>query len=152
MRARRRLMSRSSESDANSGRRAPVCRVHGANVWWPHASQGGAKGVLQDFRFFVDHNGRQHFNFIQQFWIHPCVSMAFTDTPTKALETLALNVLALACRPLSVSNDAAAYQLVRTFCDECLLGAPREAWVIPRTTVVEWIATQRRSQRSRRGG
>ena len=144
-------MSRSSEGDADLGRRVLVRRARSLDASWPSEGERGANGVLQEFRFFVDRNGRQHFNFVQRVWIDRSVSMAFTSVRTKALETLALNVLALACPPGSVIHGASAAHFVSAFCDECLLEAPREAWVMPRTTVLEWIATQRRRfRRSRR--
>jgi hypothetical protein len=145
-------MSGSNKNDASLGRHASIRKVRRAGTSWLYARERVTEGALREFRFFIDYNGGQHFNFAQRVWIDPSVSMAFTSIRTKALETLALNVLALACHPASAISGASAPKLVRTFCDECLLGAPREAWSMPRTAVLEWMATQQRrvQRRSRR--
>lgn len=48
------------------------------------------------FRFRLDRNGRQHFNFPQSVWISASVPMSFTPAPSIALTTLALNMLLMA--------------------------------------------------------
>ena len=46
----------------------------------------------QKFRYFVDSNGRQHFNFVQRVWLQPQVEMAVTPVPTVALTSNAVNL------------------------------------------------------------
>jgi hypothetical protein len=102
-----------------------------------------------EFRYYLDRHGAQHFNFQQQLWIERSVAMAFTSVPTTALETLAINLLALACRAASGSGmqlgkPARLKPLAREFCEQCLLGAPPEGWVLPRPVIQAWLLARRR--------
>ena len=57
------------------------------------ASRPAGPGSGSDFRYFMDAQGRQHFNFVQRVWLHASVGMAVTPVMTLALETLAINLL-----------------------------------------------------------
>jgi hypothetical protein len=103
----------------------------------------------QKFRYFVDANGRQHFNFVQHVWLQPQVEMAVTPVPTVALETLAVNLLTEVTRErdyvavIGVTSRR-VMQLASIFCDECLLTARGNGWVIPRASVRSWMAAHSR--------
>jgi hypothetical protein len=122
---------------------------------------------LEQLRYFVDRNGRQHFNFRQQVWLDPTVPMAYTRVPSIALTTLAVNLLAQALRQrasdlkrgsrlerdslLAIGQSTrCALTLARQFSEECLLGAPDEGWVMPRATIRAWLSARLRSATSRR--
>jgi hypothetical protein len=101
------------------------------------------------FRYFVDSNGRQHFNFVQHVWLQPQVEMAVTPVPTVALETLAVNLLTEVIRERDYAaavgiTSRRVMQLASIFCDECLLTARGNGWVIPRASVRSWIAAHSR--------
>jgi hypothetical protein len=51
-----------------------------------------------DYRYFIDRQGRQHFNFRQRVWLDASVQMACTRGYSLALETLALNLLTMVTR------------------------------------------------------
>ena len=101
------------------------------------------------FRYYVDANGRQHFNFVQQIWLRAQVEMAMTSVPTLALETLAVNLLTLAtrerdCVALVGVTSRRALQSAQRFCAEILLSAGASGWVMPRAVVRTWLATRSR--------
>jgi len=128
-----------------SAKRAPGSRA--APVW--------AAAAPQEFSYCMDRRGTQHFNFEQYLWIERSVAMAFTSVRTTALETLAINLLALAAqrddaRPLRGCNRARLLPLAREFCEECLLGAPQQGWVLPRPVIQAWMHARRRSRPARR--
>jgi hypothetical protein len=103
------------------------------------------------FCFYVDANGRQHFNFIQQIWLRPQVEMAMTAAMTVALETLAVNLLTQITRdrdcPTVVGvTSKRVMRLARQFCIDCLLSAHPDGWLMPRTAVKSWFAAQLRAR------
>ena len=103
------------------------------------------------FRYFVDSNGRQHFNFVQHVWLQPRVEMAVTPVLTVALETLAVNLLTEVTKERDYVaavgiTSRRAMQLAPTFCDECLLTAHGNGWVIPRASVKSWVAAHSRKR------
>jgi hypothetical protein len=103
------------------------------------------------FRYFVDSNGRQHFNFVQHVWLQPQVEMAVTPVLTVALETLAVNLLTEVTRERDYVavvgvTSRRVMQLASTFCDECLLTAHGDGWVIPRASVKSWMAAHLRKR------
>ena len=113
-------------------------------------------GTGKYFCYYVDANGRQHFNFIQQIWLRPQVEMAVTSIMTVALETLAVNLLTQVTRdrnfPAAVGiTSRRVMQLSHLFCEECLLSAHSDGWVMPRASVKSWfIAHIRARQRAQR--
>ena len=103
------------------------------------------------FRYFVDSNGRQHFNFVQHVWLQPQIEMAVTPVPTVALETLAVNLLTEVTRERDYVaavgvTSRRVMLLASTFCDECLLTAQGNGWVIPRASVKSWLAAHLRKR------
>jgi hypothetical protein len=107
--------------------------------------------VDQKFRYFVDSNGRQHFNFVQRVWLQPQVEMAVTPVPTVALATLAVNLLTEVTRERDYAavvgiTSRRVMQLASKFCDECLLTARGNGWVIPRASVKSWVAAHLRKR------
>jgi hypothetical protein len=107
--------------------------------------------VDEKFRYFVDSSGRQHFNFVQRVWLQPQVEMAVTPVPTFALETLAVNLLTEVMRERDYVavvgvTSRRAMQLASMFCEECLLTAHGNGWVIPRASVKSWIAAHSRKR------
>jgi hypothetical protein len=118
-----------------------------------------------DFRYFVDRSGCQHFNFPQRIWLDPTIAMAVTPVQTIALETLAINLLSFMTRErdyraaVGVTSQR-AIALAREFCAECLLGAPAEAWELPRASIKAWLESHqpagrikhRCARRPRQGG
>jgi len=115
-----------------------------------------ARTLAQDeFRYCLDRHGTQHFNFEQRVWIERSVAMAFTSVRTTALETLAINLLALAAqrggeRPERRRNPTRLIPMVQNFCEQCLLGAPQEGWVLPRPAIRAWMLAQRRHRGEKR--
>lgn len=104
-----------------------------------------------DFRYFIDRRGRQHFNFRQRVWLDVSVQMAYTRVSSVALKTLAVNLLMLVtpkrdCQPAARLTSRQAVLLAPSFIRECLLGAPDEAWVLPRTTIEAWLESRRRAR------
>ena len=111
----------------------------------------GSHPVDEKFRYFVDSSGRQHFNFVQRIWLQPQVEMAVTPVPTVALETLAVNLLTEVTRErdyvaLVGVTSRRVMQLASTFCEECLLTAHGNGWVIPRASVKSWMAAHLRKR------
>jgi hypothetical protein len=106
----------------------------------------------RDFRYFVDAQGRQHFNFPQRIWRHRSIPMAMTPVMTRALETLAINLLAQAVPARNGIADGVGSRrmvaLARRFCVQCLLTGSPAGWVIPLGTIEAWLASQPRSDRS----
>jgi hypothetical protein len=100
-----------------------------------------------EYRFFLDQRGRQHFDFEQTIWLDNTVGMAFTRVYSTALKTLAANLLALALH----KSPRAAIELAPAFSRECLMGAPDQAWVLPKSTIEAWFESrQRRTRRQRK--
>ncbi len=103
---------------------------------------GPARGP-DEFRYYIDRRGAQ------QLWIVRSVAMAFTPVRTTALETLAINLLALASAEPTVHGrrsglPARLKPLAREFCEQCLLGAPQEGWVLPRPVIQAWMHARQR--------
>jgi hypothetical protein len=102
-----------------------------------------------DFRYFIDRQGRQHFNFRQRVWLDASVQMACTRGYSLALETLALNLLTMATRARDYRaavgiTSRRAVLLAPSFSRECLLGAPDEAWALPKASIRAWVQSQLR--------
>jgi hypothetical protein len=119
------------------------------------AAPAAARARPREFRFCLDRHGAQHFNFEQCLWIERSVAMAFTPVRTTALETLAINLLALAAPPGDArpARDCARARLLpmaREFCEQCLLGAPQAGWVLPRPVIRAWMHARQRSRSARR--
>jgi hypothetical protein len=121
----------------------------------PHLRHKRPIAPDSDFKFFIDQRGRQHFNFKQVVWLDPSVQMAFTRVYSIALKTLAANVLALTLktryRTAIGPRGPSAVLLASSFSRECLLGAPDEAWVLPKSTIESWLDSKKR-QRSHKTG
>jgi hypothetical protein len=104
-----------------------------------------------EFRYFVDRQGRQHFNFRQKVWLDASVQMAYTRVYSVALKTLAVNLLTLVTRKrdlqAAVGNTSRRVVLLApSFSRECLLGAPDEAWALPKTTIKAWLESRLRTR------
>lgn len=119
---------------------------------YTHGPKRGPRSREQ-LRCFVDHKGRQHFNFRQEVWLDPAVAMAYTKVASTALTTLAANLLALALaerdrRRTSYLQVAMASRFAvvfaRRFSEECLLPAPDEGWVMPCTAIRAWLVSRLR--------
>ena len=115
--------------------------------------QEQSKSCLRDyeFRYFIDRQGRQHFNFRQRVWLDASVQMAYTRVYSVALKTLAVNLLmmAMAKRDCHAATRLTARQaglLAPSFVRECLLDAPDEAWALPRTTIEAWLESRLRGR------
>lgn len=111
-----------------------------------------ARLTRSDFCYYLDTQGRQHFNFAQQIWLRPRVAMAVTPVMTIALETLAINLLTHLTRerdcPVAVGvTSRRVLKLARLFCKDCLLTARAEGWVMPRASLREWLSSQARGRR-----
>lgn len=107
--------------------------------------------VDEKFRYFVDSSGRQHFNFVQRVWLQAQVEMAVTPVQTVALETLAVNLLTEVTRErdyvaVAGVTSRRVMKLASKFCDECLLSAHGNGWVIPRASVKSWVASHLRKR------
>jgi hypothetical protein len=105
-----------------------------------------------EFRFFLDRDGRQHFNFKQQIWLDSSVPMAYTRVYSTALKTLAVNLLTLVtdkrnCRIAIGLTSRKVLLLAPSFSRQCLLGAPDTAWALPRSTIESWLEAQARRRR-----
>lgn len=106
------------------------------------------------FCYYVDADGRQHFNFTQQIWLRPQVEMAVTSVRTVALETLAVNLLTLVTRERDWAaavgvTSRRVMKLADRFCTDCLLSAHTDGWIMPRAAVRAWLATQMSAAQSR---
>jgi hypothetical protein len=102
-----------------------------------------------EFRYFVDRQGRQHFNFRQRVWLDVSVQMAYTRVYSVALKTLAVNLLMLVTpkrhyQAAARLTSRQAVLLAPSFIRECLLGAPDEAWALPRVTIEAWLESRLR--------
>ncbi len=98
-----------------------------------------------EYGYRLDGTGRQHFNFRQRLWLQPRVAMAVTPVITIALETLAANLLSLALNGTGDGScDRLALKLARRFCEQCLLTADPDGWLIPCASIRAWVAAQRR--------
>ena len=100
---------------------------------------GGARSVRGDVCFYVDSQGRQHFNFPQPVWLYASVPMAVTPGMSIELETLAINLLTW----LTQERDYRAAmgitckrvrRLASRFCAPRLLAAQPPAWVMHRSS------------------
>ncbi len=108
-----------------------------------------------EYRFFVDRQGRQHFNFRQRVWLDASVQMAYTRVYSVALKTLAVNLLMLVtpkrnCRAAARLTSRQAILLAPSFIRECLSGAPDAAWVMPRAAIEAWLESRPRARAGRR--
>lgn len=117
----------------------------------PSRRAAGARTAGNHFCYYMDAEGRQHFNFIQRLWIRSQVDMAVTPVMTVALQTLAINLLAHVTHPESRACASALasnrmHELAHRFCLECLLTARSDGWVMPRASVAAWLSTRRRRQ------
>jgi hypothetical protein len=104
-----------------------------------------------EFRYFLDRQGRQHFNFRQRIWLDPSVQMAYTRVNSVALKTLAVNLLMLVTPKRDYQGAAGltsrqAVLLAPSFIRDCLIGAPDEAWALPRTTIEAWAESRLRAR------
>ena len=123
----------------------------------PPRRRARAQNARGDFWYYVDHEGRQRFNFRQRIWLSPSVKMGVTPVMTLALETLAINLLTRMTRQrdypaaIGVTSRSMA-RLARQFCAECLLTAGAAGWVMPRSAIKAWLTSHRRIQdRTHRG-
>jgi hypothetical protein len=103
-----------------------------------------------EFRYFLDRQGRQHFNFRQRIWLDASVQMAYTRVYSVALKTLAVNLLMRVtpkrdCHAARLTSRQAVL-MAPSFIRECLLGAPDEAWALPRTTIEAWLQSRLRAR------
>jgi hypothetical protein len=140
-----------SRTDARAG---PSARRAGTGAH--HRGRRPAATPLEDIRFYIDRAGRQHFNFEQRAWLDPLVPMACTRVHSTALATLAVNLLTLVLRErdyhAAVGRSCRrAVVLAREFSDECLLSAPEQGWVMPRSAIRAWIGSHRRARGVGRG-
>lgn len=131
----------------SSSRAGVVCRLG-----WQAVRPDAPSQRVSTFCYYVDPQGLQHFNFIQQVWLQPQVEMAVTAVMTLALETLAVNLLTEVTgerdfpAPVGITSRR-VMQLAPRFCEQCLLTAQRGGWKIPRATVKSWLASQARARR-----
>jgi hypothetical protein len=123
----------------------------------PARRQQQSEPFLSDyeFRYFIDRQGRQHFNFRQRVWLDASVQMAYTRVYSVALKTLAVNLLMMVMAKRNYHAAARltprqAGLLAPSFVRECLLGAPDEAWALPRTTIEAWLESRLRGRRRSR--
>lgn len=100
-----------------------------------------------EYRYFIDRQGRQHFNFRQRVWLNASVQMAYTRVYSVALKTLAVNLLVLAdYRTAARLTPRKAGLLAPSFIRECLVGAPDAAWALPSTTIEAWLESRLRGR------
>jgi len=109
-----------------------------------HQPKKSARRQNGDIVFYVDRDGRQHFNFTQQVWLDRTVPMAYAKVHSTALATLAVNLLTLVLSERDFSAAVGrtcrrALALAREFSDECLISAPDQGWVMPRAAIEAWI-------------
>ena len=128
--------------------RRVVCRAGSQSV----SRADRVRAAQNRFCYYVDASGRQHFNFVQQIWLRAQVEMAVTPVMTVALETLAVNLLSYVARERDYSTAVGVtsrrvMKLARRFCEECLLTARADGWVVPRATLRDWLETRTRQQR-----
>jgi hypothetical protein len=102
-----------------------------------------------EFRYFIDRQGRQHFNFRQCVWLDASVQMAYTRANSIALKTLAVNLLTLVTRKRDYHaavglTSRRVVMLARSFSRECLLGAPDAGWALPRASIRAWLQSRLR--------
>ncbi len=81
--------------------------------------------------------------------------MACTRVHSTALATLAVNLLTLVLHERDYdtaigTSRRRAMVLAHAFSDECLLSAPEQAWVMPRSAIRAWIDSHQRARGSRR--
>ncbi len=128
-------------------------KVQGTKSRRTSNAQRPTPNELEEFRFFVDRLGNQHFNFSQEVWLNSSVAMAQTSNYSVALKTLGLNLLTLTLGERNVraergatSNTALAF--AAAFSRECLLNAPHRSWILPKSTVRSWLASKKRKRYS----
>jgi hypothetical protein len=122
--------------------------IHGGNRR-TSSRQGQSRYVHDEFRYFIDRQGRQHFNFRQQVWLDASVQMAYTSVYSVALKTLAVNLLTLVTRKRDYQaavglTSRRVVALAASFSRECLLGAPNEAWALPKASIKAWLDSRPR--------
>ena len=89
----------------------------------------------------LDPDGGEHFNFPQTYTLKRGVRMGTTPTPTLAVETLAMNVLApFMSDAQSASARNRLRHLARLFAEEVLAHAAGSDWRISREAVRSWLA------------
>jgi hypothetical protein len=108
-----------------------------------------------EFRYFIDRQGRQHFNFRQRIWLDPSVQMACTGVYSLALKTLAVNLLTMATRKRDYRaavglTSRRVVMLAPAFSRECLLSAPDQAWALPKASIRAWLESRLRARASAR--
>jgi hypothetical protein len=106
-----------------------------------------------EFRYFIDRQGRQHFNFRQRVWLDASVQMACTRVYSLALKTLAVNLLTMATRKRDYQaavgfTSRRVVLLAPSFSRECLLSAPDEAWALPLASIKAWLGSRLRARAS----
>ncbi len=111
----------------------------------------------QDFYYYLDRRGDQHFSFRQRIWLHREVEMAMTPVMTLALETLAVNLLSRVTRERDQAAAIGATsrrvrRLAPRFCSECLLTANAGGWVMARSSLRDWFVARSRTLEGARGG
>jgi hypothetical protein len=107
-----------------------------------------------EFRYFIDRQGRQHFNFRQRVWLDASVQMAYTRVYSVALKTLAVNVLTMTTRKRDYQvavgfTSRRVVLLAPSFIRECLLDAPDGAWALPKSSIKAWLESRLRTRTSR---
>ncbi len=118
-----------------------------------HSGQAVRRRPPRDeFRYFLDHQGRQHFNFTQRVWLDASVQMACTRVYSTALATLAVNLLTYAtrardCQAAVGFTSRRALALAPAFSRECLLSAPDQAWVLSKAAIRAWLDSHRRGRK-----
>lgn len=142
------------DSQSNPRKRSNSIRIDRGR---PSNRRTRSKCVLRndEFRYFVDRQGRQHFNFRQRVWLDASVQMAYTRVYSVALKTLAVNLLTLVTRKRDFQaavghTSRRVVLLAPSFIRDCLLGAPDGAWALPRTTIKAWLESQLRARKSLR--
>jgi hypothetical protein len=108
-----------------------------------------------EFRYFIDRQGRQHFNFRQRVWLDPSVQMACTGVYSLALKTLAVNLLTMSTckrdyRAAVGLTSRRVVMLAPAFSRECLLSAPDQAWALPKASIKAWLESRPRARASAR--
>lgn len=87
---------------------------------------------------------RPYFNFSQQIWLYPGVQMDWSSRPSRAVETLAVNILVgfiSERRGWVFSGNVSRhlYTVACSFAEHFLLTMPASGGRIPREVIVEWL-------------
>jgi hypothetical protein len=143
-----RVLTENRRFDQDAGRGRRIARR--ANPRFPDKADR-AQTVVGDFHFYLDSQGRQHFNFVQRIWLYPSVQMALTPMMSRELRTLAVNLLTPVTRERDYSalvgvTSKSVMRLASRFCTECLLTADGTALLIPRSAIRAWLASRSRIQ------